>query len=32
MQLALIDPDGIKLPEESEKRIFMRTLGETGLA
>ena len=31
MQVALINPEGIKLSEESEKAIFIRTLGDQGL-
>lgn len=27
MQVALIDPEGIKLSHESEKMVFARTLG-----
>ena len=31
MQVALINPDGIKLSHDSEKMIFARTLGNEGL-
>ena len=31
MQVALINPEGIKLSHESEKMIFAKTLGDHGL-